>query len=101
MLAFVVLYRNGWYPPELRSVNLDFDWFYRKPINYAVHGITTYYGSILISLQEFKQNTAKRITTFIYTAHGPKSSIARGASVGSMVIWVAVLLSACLIFYYF
>ena len=101
ILAFTVLYRNGWYPPELKSVNLDFDWFYRKPVNFVVRALTAYYGDKLLELQEFKQITAKRITAFIYTAHGPKSSIARGASVGNMVIWVAVLLSACLIFYYF
>ncbi|HRC59700.1 MAG TPA: Na(+)/H(+) antiporter subunit D, partial [Candidatus Propionivibrio aalborgensis] len=28
-LAFAVLMRTGIYPPELRSVNLDSDWFYR------------------------------------------------------------------------
>ena len=101
MLAFVVLYRNGWYPPEIRSVNLDFDWFFRKPLNSAVLGLAASYERTLNCWQEFKQNSAKKITAFVYTAHGPKSSIARGASVGNMVIWVAVLLSACLIFYYF
>jgi multicomponent Na+:H+ antiporter subunit D len=29
-LAFAVLMRTGLYPPEQRSVNLDFDWIYRK-----------------------------------------------------------------------
>jgi multicomponent Na+:H+ antiporter subunit D len=29
-LAFAVLMRTGLYPPEQRSVNLDFDWTYRK-----------------------------------------------------------------------
>ncbi len=29
-LAFTLLMRTGIYPPELRSVNLDFDWFYRR-----------------------------------------------------------------------
>lgn len=29
-MAFTVLMRTGIYPPELRSVNIDFDWFYRK-----------------------------------------------------------------------
>ncbi|MCW5772395.1 MAG: Na(+)/H(+) antiporter subunit D [Rhodospirillaceae bacterium] len=29
-LAFAVLMRTGLYPPELRSVNLDTDWFYRR-----------------------------------------------------------------------
>jgi multicomponent Na+:H+ antiporter subunit D len=31
-LAFVWLNRQGLYPPELRSVNLDFEWVYRKLI---------------------------------------------------------------------
>lgn len=31
-LAFTVLVRTGLYPPELRSVNLDFDAVYRKPL---------------------------------------------------------------------
>ena len=29
--AFAVLVRSGIYPPELRAINLDFDWFYRGP----------------------------------------------------------------------
>ncbi|MDT0594767.1 Na(+)/H(+) antiporter subunit D [Glaciecola petra] len=29
-LAFVWLNKMGLYPPELKSVNLDFEWFYRK-----------------------------------------------------------------------
>ncbi len=29
-LAFVWLNKIGWYPPELRSINLDADWFYRR-----------------------------------------------------------------------
>ena len=32
-LAFVWLNLKGLYPPELRSTNLDFDWFYRRPIS--------------------------------------------------------------------
>ena len=100
-LAFVVLYRNGWYPPEIRSINLDFDWFYRKPLNNLVGAMSIGFGSLLVGVQNFKQGSLKLITSFAFHAHGPKSSIARGASVGNMVIWVAVLLSACLIFYYF
>lgn len=35
MLAFTVLMRWGLYPPEIRSVNLDFDWAYRRGIPLA------------------------------------------------------------------
>ncbi len=101
MLAFVVLFRNGWYPAEIRSVNLDTDWFYRKPLNSLMNVFSMFYGKLLSRVQEFKQMTMRRVTKFIYQAHGPNSSIARGTSVGNMVIWVAVLLSACLMFYYF
>jgi len=31
-LAFVWLNKQGLYPPELRSVNLDVEWFYRRPL---------------------------------------------------------------------
>jgi multicomponent Na+:H+ antiporter subunit D len=34
-LAFVFLQKMGWYPPELRSVVLDVDWIYRKPLKQA------------------------------------------------------------------
>jgi multicomponent Na+:H+ antiporter subunit D len=100
-LAFVVLFRNGWYPAEIKSVNLDFDWFYRKPLNSIVSALAMAFGSLLAGVQSFKQSSLKMITLFAFQAHGPKSSIARGTSVGNMVLWVAVLLSACLVFYYF
>ena len=29
-LAFVTLMRLGWYPPEVRGINLDSDWLYRR-----------------------------------------------------------------------
>jgi len=29
-LAFTLLILSGYYPPEMRAVNLDTDWFYRK-----------------------------------------------------------------------
>ena len=38
-LAFTVLMRTGIYPPELRSINLDTDWFYRRPIPMALRRV--------------------------------------------------------------
>ena len=38
-LAFSVLVRTGIYPPELRSVNLDFDWGYRKLMPVVATGV--------------------------------------------------------------
>lgn len=38
--AFCLLLLSGVYPPEVRSINLDFDWFYRKGFNYLLKKIT-------------------------------------------------------------
>lgn len=33
-LAFALLILSGYYPAEMRAINLDTDWFYRKPARY-------------------------------------------------------------------
>jgi multicomponent Na+:H+ antiporter subunit D len=32
-LAFTLLILSGYYPPEIRAINLDTDWFYRKGVD--------------------------------------------------------------------
>ncbi|MEM1003432.1 MAG: proton-conducting transporter membrane subunit, partial [Bacteroidota bacterium] len=100
LLAFTFIYRNGFYPSEIRSINLDTDWFYRKPMKAIFVGLIYIYDSLLNNIQMLKRHSIRSVANFAYQLHGPKSPIARGTSVGNMVIWVAVLLSACLIFYY-
>jgi multicomponent Na+:H+ antiporter subunit D len=100
LLAFILLYRNGLYPRDIRSINLDTDWFMRKPAKYLLTSLMSLYGYLLKMVQSLKIFTINMTTRLLYQAHGPGSVIARGTSVGNMVIWVAVLLSACLIFYY-
>jgi multicomponent Na+:H+ antiporter subunit D len=41
-LAFVWLNKKGLYPPELKSVNLDFEWLYRKVMPNAGLGIANF-----------------------------------------------------------
>ncbi|MEA1966917.1 MAG: Na(+)/H(+) antiporter subunit D, partial [Thermodesulfobacteriota bacterium] len=33
VLAFYFLLKSGRYPDEIRAINIDVDWFYRKPLN--------------------------------------------------------------------
>jgi len=49
-LAFTLLILSGIYPSELRAINLDFDWFYRKGARLAVYvftGISAGIASVL------------------------------------------------------
>lgn len=39
-LAFTLLILAGYYPPELRAINLDTDWFYRKGSKLAIYVFT-------------------------------------------------------------
>ncbi len=41
-LAFVWLNKKGLYPPELKSVNLDFEWLYRKVLPTTGHGLARF-----------------------------------------------------------
>ncbi len=39
-LAFILLILSGYYPAELRAINLDTDWFYRKGSRFLVYVLT-------------------------------------------------------------
>jgi len=99
-LAFTWLLRKGIYPPELHSVNLDVDWFYRKPGAYLSKRL----ASMIAVGEQGILSTLKKILflagTRLHRHHGPQGILSRTWPTGSMVMWVAFLLGAYLIFYY-
>ena len=99
-LAFAFLMRTGLYPPELRSVNLDSDWIYRKGLPAVIKRLVLIGGRLRPRLLKELRRRGKYPVVWIYRHHGPKGYLARTWPTGSMVLWVAVLLGACLIFYY-
>jgi len=99
-LAFTVLMWTRIYPPELKSVNLDTDWIYRRllpRISNALIGLisTAYYATARIA--GIRAERAIR-TSFHLT--GPHSTLARTWEIGSSALWVMVLLAICLVLYY-
>jgi multicomponent Na+:H+ antiporter subunit D len=99
-LAFTWLKLSGLYPPELRSVNLDVEWIYRKLAPGA--------GAMLSAIghpvdSRIRRAATRRVQDFIkvlWRHHGPHGVLARSWPTGSMVLWVAVLLAVYLIVYY-
>ncbi|HEY4342843.1 MAG TPA: Na(+)/H(+) antiporter subunit D [Parvibaculum sp.] len=94
--AFALLVRFKLYPADLRSINLDVDWLYRRFLpsligligqeaRYAWHGLTRA-GAYRL----------KRALVLIYRMHGPQGALARTWPTGSMVLWIAVLLGITL-----
>jgi len=99
-LAFVTLMKTGLYPPEIPSLNVDFDWFYRR----LLPGVATRGWNFALRVWEaINTEVARHVKTLIvalFRHHGPHGMLARTWPTASMVLWVAVLLASCLIFYY-
>lgn len=97
-LAFVWLNLRGLYPPELASTHLDVDWFYRRVFPTAARGFFSVLWSvdsrirqaIWLKLDSFLGHLARR-------GEGPSNLLSRTRPLGSMVMWVAVLLASYLL----
>ena len=97
-LAFVWLNLRGLYPPELPSTHLDIDWFYRRVFPTAARGVFSVIWSvdsrirqaIWLKLDSFLGHLALR-------GEGPSNLLSRTRPLGSMVMWVAVLLASYLL----
>ena len=91
-LAFTVLMRTGLYPPELKSTNLDTDWFWRRLISRLAGGGLRGVLAIWSALGQRGLDASKRIGRALAHQHGPGGTLARTRPTGSMALWMAVLL---------
>ncbi len=99
-LAFTWLKLSGLYPPELRSVNLDAEWAYRRLLPAVARGVIRVGVLARTRLLGAFQANATRMLGSVYRHYGPQGVFARTWPTGSTVLWVALLLGAFLILYY-
>lgn len=98
-LAFTVLVRTGLYPPELRSVNLDWDWTYRKLLPAVARSVVGWGDAVYQRLFNTVSVSVRTVVATLYRHHGPHGRLASTWPTGSMVLWVAVLLATLVVFY--
>jgi len=98
-LGFITLVRSGVYPDEKRAVHIDAEVLYRKlgpwvvrTVGGAVARVDAYVRSAVMELVGSTLRAADR-------SHGQVGPLARSWPSGSMILWVAILLAAYLIFY--
>jgi multicomponent Na+:H+ antiporter subunit D len=96
-LAFAVLMRTGIYPPELRSVNLDFDWVYRRAAPALVHAASTGWAFASARTGAASRALLQRIGRTVERWCGADGVLARTWSTSAMTLWVAALLAAYLL----
>ncbi len=99
-LAFTWLKLSGLYPPELRSVNLDAEWIYRKVGPRFVGALVTRYARLKARLGE----GVRRQTDAVNILAGRPAQVviwfAHTWPTGSMVQWAVGLLALILFSYY-
>ena len=100
-LAFAVLMRTGIYPPELRSVNLDSDWFYRAFFYRLALRAGAAISHVQAALGGGLRAAALRAYAQLHRHHGPQGALARTWPTGSMALWAVVMLLAYLVFDFF
>ena len=98
-LGFITLVKSGVYPDEKRAIHVDAEWFYRKAgpwligtVGRAVTRVDVYVRSSVLEFVGSIIHGAKR-------KPGPVGPLAKSWPTGSMVLWVAILLVAYLLFY--
>ena len=99
-LAFTLLMRTGIYPPELRSVNLDFDWFYRRFGRVLAEAVGR---AAAVAWGGFVQDTtrfARALASGVQHYHGADGILARTWPTGAMAFWMTIMLAAYLILSY-
>ena len=101
LLAFVVLMRTGIHPPEIRAVNLDVDWIYRRLIPTLYNIIYAGVTKVFQLLETLVNTMIQLLVKELYKLHGPETGVSRMRGVGAMVTWVAILLGIALILSYF
>lgn len=96
-LAFVWLNKRGMYPPELRSVNIDAEWFYRKLIPAGAHKTL----SLLTRVKHTAQAGVTTLKTGVRTEFNKtplaKYYLSESWPTGSMVFWISAILAVFLV----
>lgn len=100
-LAFVWLNLSKLEPHDRPSVNIDVEWLYRKFLPCSVRcGIAAIKPRYDAAIGFFCAVIEKGVIGNLTRHHGPEGILARAWPIGSMVLWVAVLLGIYLILYY-
>ncbi|WP_299793126.1 Na(+)/H(+) antiporter subunit D [uncultured Shewanella sp.] len=96
-LAFVWLNLKNMYPPELRSTNLDVDWFYRRAIPNVLQKVFAVIWKADGDLRQAAKVKLDLCRGYLARQHKGLGGLMSGTyPSGNMVLWVAILLASYL-----
>jgi multicomponent Na+:H+ antiporter subunit D len=98
-LGFITLMKSGIYPDEKRAVHIDAEVLYRKFGPWIVRTVGGTVGRADAYVRSSVMELVRSALGQVSRAHGELGPLARSWPSGSMVMWVAILLVAYLLFY--
>ncbi|MEX2197932.1 MAG: Na(+)/H(+) antiporter subunit D [Burkholderiales bacterium] len=99
-LAFSVLMRTGIYPPEMRVVNLDSDWLYRRAAPAVLRAAAAAGRFTVRELGALLWRPWRAALGWVARHHGPRGLLATTWTTGEMALWMALLLAGYLLVFY-
>ena len=96
-LAFVWLNKQGLYPPELRSTNLDVEWLYRKVLPVGVRRGLLAFRHAREELRESAKSPIGTIQQAYSQSSIAKYHLSESWPTGSMVFWISIAMVAYLL----
>lgn len=97
-LAFVWLKLSGIYPPELRSLNIDSEWVYRKGLKLLSRNVLSASSNVLHCFYAILTGQIARINEFIVRYTGTSSKIAKVWTIDMLVGSLLVIFSIFLMY---
>lgn len=98
-LGFIALVKSGIYPDEKRAVHVDAEVLYRKLGPAIVKGVGGAVARVDAYVRSAVMELVRAVLRSMEGMHGGTGPLARSWPSGSMVMWVAILLAAYLVFY--
>ena len=96
-LAFVWLNLYKMYPPELKSVNLEVDWLYRRLIPRTLQRLADVKDVCVQKMSRVRARHLPQLTNYLSKYYAPQGILAKTSSTGTAVMWIMLMLLAYLL----
>ena len=100
LFAFAFLLRIGAYPSEKRSVNLDFDWVYRRFVDSASRWSWAMMGRLTASIGNALARMRGKMGSRMHEVFSPIGALSRDIPSGVLAIWTSALLAIVMVIAY-
>ena len=97
LLAFTIIMKIGLHPPEIKAINLDVDWIYRRLLPTFIVRIGSLLTSFILSTDLKWKGAINSGEKFLSRSFGPTMNLAKIFTSGTMILWIAVIFSGALI----